>query len=298
MKRLITLSAIATLALLMVAGPAPAQNQRPRGQGQRASGDRMRRRPQQFNMARFRQLVGQLDLTAEQKEKVAKLSKDYEKKVADQRKETAAKIEGLRAKQKEARQEKDKDKLAELRKEFGQLRGAGVEAAKGYVASVKKVLTEEQNKKLEQLQKPVPGIPLLLQAIKGKGEELKLTEEQQKKIHALAEEYKPAEGEGRPADFRALREKTRQMREDGESQEDIRKVYQEAQKKRTEQMAKMQKRSREFTAKLGKILEPEQMKVVMETARANMGQRMRSRGRDRQPGGQRQRRGGRGDGQE
>lgn len=276
MKRLIILSVMAMLALLVVAGPALAQDERPRRERTRPTRDRMRVRQPRLDAARFRQLVGQLDLTAEQKEKIGKLNKAFEKKAAEQRK----KLEALRTKQREARQAEDREKLTALRQEARPLQTAQGEMTKEYVESVKKVLTDEQKKKLEELQKPVPGIPLLLQAIKDKDEELKLTEEQQKKIKALGEEYKPKEGEGQAPDFRALREKTRKMREDGDSQEEIRKVFQEAQKKRTEQRAKMEKRGREFVAKLGKILNEDQMKLVMAAARAKMSEQRR-RGRER-----------------
>jgi len=297
MKRLITLSAMVTLALLVVAGPALAQDERPRGERprgerRRPTGNRMRRRTPPFNIAQFRQLLGKLDLTDEQKEKIAKLSKDFEKKTAEQKEKVAA----LRKNISEARKAEDRDKLTELRQEFRKLQTTGTEATKEYVESVKKVLTDEQKKKLEESQKPVPGIPLLLQAIKGKSEELKLTEEQQEKTKALAEEYKPAEGEGQRPDYQALREKTRKMREDGASREEIRKAFQEAQKKQVEQRAKMQKRCGEFVAKLAKILKPEQMKLVMETARSNTGRRPRGRGRGGEEGGgerpRRSRRGG------
>ncbi|NIA20782.1 MAG: periplasmic heavy metal sensor [Anaerolineaceae bacterium] len=298
MKRLIILSAMVMLALLVVAAPAPAQDERPKDERKRTFGDQVGPRRPRFSMARFRQTLAKLDLTDEQKKKIDQLSKDYKKKVAEQRKETAEKVKELREKQEEAREAGDKEKLAELRQEFRQLRTAGAETAKEYVESVKEVLTGEQKKKLEELQRPVPRIRVLLQVIREKDEEMGLTEEQQKKIKALAEEYKPQEGEGRPPDFRALREKTRKMRDDGASQEEIRKVYKEAQKKRLEHRARMERHSREFVARLAKILKPEQMKLAMEAAQANMGHRMRGRGRDREPGGEPPRRNRRGDSQE
>jgi len=270
MKRLITLSAMVLLALLVVAGPALAQDERPRRERTRPGADRMRMRQPQFNVARFRQLVAQLDLTDEQKEKITKLEKGFEKKAAEQREKTTEKAQELREKLRKAREDGDRELMTKLRQESRELRVAQGEVSKEFVESVKKVLTDEQKKKLEELQKPVPGIPLLLQVVKEKSEELKVTEEQQEKIQALAKEYKPAEAEGQPADNRALREKVRKMREDGESQEEIRKVYQEAQKKRQEQRAKVEKRSRGFVAKLAKILKEDQMKQVLTAARAKM----------------------------
>ena len=276
MKNLIALLAMVFLALLVVAGPALAQDERPRRERTRPAGDRMRMRQPQFDAARFRQLVSKLAPTAEQKEKIDKLSAAFEKKAAEQRK----KQEALRTKQREARQAEETEKVTELRQESRELRAAQGESAKEYVESVKKVLTDEQKKKLEELQKPVPGIQLLLQVVKEKTEELKVTEEQQKKIKALAEEYKPAEGEGQAPDFRALREKIRKMREDGDSPEEIRKVSLAAQKKRIAQRANAENRSREFVAKLGKILNEDQMKQVMAAGRAKMAeQRGRRRAR-------------------
>ena len=282
MKRLITVSAMVLLALLVVAGPALAQAERPRAQRARPAGDRMRGQQPGLDVARFRQLVAQLDLTGEQKEKIAALAKEFEKKAAEQSKETAEKAEELREKLNKAREDGDSELLAELRQKSRQLRVAQGEMDKEFVESVKKVLTEEQKKKLEELQKPVPGIPMLLQVINEKSEELKVTEEQQEKIKALAEEFKPAEGEDQRSDGRALQEKTRKMREDGASQEEIRKVYQEAQKKQAEQRAKMEKRSGEFVAKLAKILKEDQMKQVMAAARTKMTEQ---RGRRREGAG-------------
>ena len=225
---------------------------------------------------RMKELLAQLDLSSEQKEKIATLQKALEEKTEEQQKALAE----LRTKRQEA--DGDQEKLAALRKETSDLFAKTETDRKKLVDDIMAVLTEEQKKKFEELQRPAPAVPAVVKIIEDKAEELKLTDEQKEAVKKLAEEYKPAEAtpEQREA-MEAAREKMRELRAKGASQDEIRKAMEEMRAKQMEGAAKAEQQGREFMAKLGKILNEEQMKTVKDAAQAQAERRPRPEGRER-----------------
>ncbi|MBN2584441.1 MAG: Spy/CpxP family protein refolding chaperone [Planctomycetes bacterium] len=280
MKRLIGVSLVVGLAMLMTAGSLLAQDERPRRQ--RPAGDTMNREPrfggrQQMSVAQLNRLLGQLDLNAEQKEKIAELQKTYEKKQAEQREKMAA----VREKMQSAGEDQEKRDAA--RNEMRELSTAGGESWKQLMEGTKAVLTDEQKKKFEELQQPVPSAEAVAKIIEDKAEELKLTDEQKEAVKKLSDEYKPAEGasdEQRKA-MEEMRTRMRELRQSGGSQEEMGKLLQEMQAKREAEREKVDQKSREFMAKLAKILNADQMKIVSEAAKAQAQRQPRPEGAER-----------------
>jgi colicin import membrane protein len=285
MKRWIGVSVVAALSLFLVAEGLRAQEARPRrerpGEGATMA---MRQGAPQVDEEQMNRALGELNLTAEQKEKIEALRKEFQKKRAEQQGKMAA----LREKMREAGD--DQEKRAEAQREMRELFAAGgADAAKKFADDVKAVLTEEQKKKFDELQRPVPAIPALLRILQDKAEELKLTDDQKESVKKLADEYKPEDSApDRRAAMQAEREKMQQLRQNNASPEEIRKAMEEIQAKRAAEAAKAQQEGREFMAKLAKILDEDQMKIVTEAAQAQAGRQPRPEAGERANRGQRQ----------
>jgi hypothetical protein len=252
MKRALLLSVMVALATLVVAGtvwaqdnpPAgerPARGERPAGGERGPGGMRGMFADPMAQKTQFDKAVDGLTLTAEVKEKVAGIRKDFATKIeeasAAMKKEDATREERMAARQKV---------------------GAVV---KEYTDAVKAALPEDARKKVEEAMVPPIAGSVLLKAILDNAEALKLTEEQTKSIKALAEEYKPAEN-----DMRGMMEKMQAIRTSDKTDEEKRKETQalqaEMQKQREAQMAK----DKECAEKVAKILNADQMKQAKELA--------------------------------
>jgi Spy/CpxP family protein refolding chaperone len=282
------------VSMLLAACMAAAQDgpPGPRPEGERpalARRERLGPMGPRMTPVRMKELLAQLDLTSEQKEKIAALQKALEEKTEEQQKALAE----LRTKRQEAGQ--DQEKLAAVRKETAELVAKNEADRKKLMDDIMAVLTEEQKKKFEELQRPAPAVPAIVKIIEDKAEELKLTDEQKEAVKKLAEEYKPAESTPQQREaMEATRKKMRELRESGASQDEIRKAMEEMRANQIEETVKAEQQGREFMEKLAKILNEEQMKTVKEAAQAQAERRPRLEGGERgfrmrrqgdQPGG-------------
>lgn len=191
MKRFRVILVTALVVLMTGAiGLAQQRGERRRAGRQGAAARRMRQGVGQGQMLR---VLGELDLTDEQKEKVAKLREDFTKRAEENRAEMREAFQELR----KFRQENPNDQEG-LRKKREEMRGKIApmrEATQNLLEEVKGVLNEDQIKKLEEIQQrgmrrrgirtgPVlPGVPPQVIG------QLELTDEQQEKVKGLAQAY-------------------------------------------------------------------------------------------------------------
>jgi hypothetical protein len=295
MKRVAIGMALVAVMLMVVADLAVAQDARPRSRNRTAR--RVARPGAQAQYDRLVKAVGQLGLEGETQEKVAKVTAESAEKMEAQKKAEADARSKMAEKWKAARESGDREALTALRQEQRELAAKGREIVKAYEAAVTALLNDGQKAKLAELTQPPIPARALLAAVKANAEELKLTEEQQKALKAVAEKYAAKDGEGDPR--RAMWQKMREIRNSDKTNEEKR----EAQKKLREEMKKAgeasQKRDGECLAAIDKVLNEGQRKQVRTMARKQMQERRTTRRRQGGEGAsRRQRRDRDGDGGE
>jgi Spy/CpxP family protein refolding chaperone len=290
-----TAAALGCVALMAVASVAAAQDERPRRERTRRFRDQVRggRADQK---ARFDAAVDKLDLSDEQKAKVAKVREEYAGKFTAQAEKTKEAMEDLSKQMAEARKARDREKMSQLRQKQREAMAGSAELSREYAAAIKKLLTAEQVKKLEAAMLPPVPAGMLLATAARNAETLKLTEEQTAAVKKLAAEYAPpAEEQGGrrgrgqvDPEIRELWQKMRELRQSGGDKEELEKLQKQLREKMQARREKAEQRNKEIAEKLGKILTAEQMEKVQTMAR----ERARA-GRERRPRGDREGRPGR-----
>ena len=275
MRRVVTVVALACLAMAVLAEAVSAQDERPARDRRTSFRGQVRSTPAQQKAA-IDKAVGQLDLNDEQKEKVKKVQADFAEKFKAQEEKNKEKEEALQKEIAAAREASDREKMTTLMQQRRELMVAGTELVKEYTAALKKELNEEQAKKLDQLMLPPVPVNALLATAQESAEALKLSEEQTAAVKKLAGEYR----EGQPArtDTTDYRKKMQELRESGAKQEDIEKAQKEMRDSWTKRREEATKRDEQFREKLMKILNEKQRTQLEELARkrAPAGRRTRT----------------------
>jgi hypothetical protein len=198
MKRFLVAVGMAGLGLLILCGSALAQdNPAGGGRGGRGAGG-MRGGPGMgggpaMTAESFDKLVAQLGLSDEQKKQAAELKTAFDKKEKDGK----TKLEDLDKKIKDAGD--DQDKLKDLRQQRRELTTANGANLKDYMDGVKKILKDEQSKKLEELAKPPVPALVLVKYVQDHATALGLKDEQVASLKKVADKYPAQTAEERQA---------------------------------------------------------------------------------------------------